>query len=738
MTIAAIDMGKLASIEKILADAPTVEEGTKTWLDMGYAPLNELISGDPTRAFESGRLYEIAGPSSSGKTLLATAAMIAAQRMGGIAIFVDWEMAFNPVFAQQMGCIIDKPYLYHIKAETWESGNTVAFKIAEQFRSQKVIPDTAPIVIVFDSIAAAVPKSMLYDSKGNKRGIDEYTMNDTTALARVTSTTLKSVAQYATQFNVCALYLNQIRTKPGVVYGDPTCLRGDVMIPFVDGTSAPIETVVRRKIDKPIWSYNELTQQLEAKRIIGWHDNGFKGDDKSWVHIRTNTPETRNGVSAVTVTNDHQIYLQGKGWVNAEVAQVGDKMLTRTTKVFEGKALEFLKAVLAFDCSLVQPGKARSTACLSIQDNVDPQYSAWKAKMLSGHLSFTETAIKWNGGEGVKHVSSFSHELKNLAGIARNPLEAFKDGISPMQLAIAIMDDGSLDKNRDRYTLSLRRFSGDADYLEAVAELFFKHLGLTAGVRIGGGRIDFDTASSRKIAEMIREFVPPFMERKLPEDMRGHFVEFDLGQPTEQSVATYSDVVEVRPGTDKSGKQRMYDLTVEDNHNFLAGNAENGVLVHNCTPGGVAMEFYASTRIFTGSKKIMEAAVGGKEFKGRLIALETKKNKLTRPFQSIDLRLMYGDDGLAYFDYITGYIEELVAVKALEEKSGRVSWEGKTYFKGQLAKKVAEEGKLPVLVGMYLAAKGHAVPATLNMPIGGADASTISDAAIEKVPDSEA
>lgn len=379
MTIAAIDMGKLASIEKILADAPTVEEGTKTWLDMGYAPLNELISGDPTRAFESGRLYEIAGPSSSGKTLLATAAMIAAQRMGGIAIFIDWEMAFNPVFAQQMGCIIDKPYLYHIKAETWESGNTVAFKIAEQFRSQKVIPDTAPIVIVFDSIAAAVPKSMLYDSKGNKRGIDEYTMNDTTALARITSTTLKSVAQYATQFNVCALYLNQIRTKPGVVYGDPTV-----------------------------------------------------------------------------------------------------------------------------------------------------------------------------------------------------------------------------------------------------------------------------------------------------------------------------------------------------------------------TPGGVAMEFYASTRIFTGSKKIMEAAAGGKEFKGRLIGLETKKNKLTRPFQSIDLRLMYGDDGLAYFDYITGYIEELVAVKALDEKSGRVSWEGKTYFKGQLAKKIAEEGKLPVLVGMYLAAKGHAVPAMLNMPIGGADASTISDAAIEKVPDSEA
>ncbi|OAD82958.1 hypothetical protein ATN89_17215 [Comamonas thiooxydans] len=376
MTLATFDASALAGIEKILAAAPVIEEGNKIWLDLGYAPLNFIISGNAAQAFESGRLYEIAGPSGSGKTLLATAAMIATQRMGGICIFVDWEMAFKDEFAASLGLITSAPYFYKLKSETWEAGNTSAFKIAEYIRANKLIPPEAPITIVFDSIAAAVPKSVLYDSKGNRRGIDELTMNDTTALARVTSTTLKSVAQYAAQFNVCAIYLNQIRTKPGVVYGDPTT-----------------------------------------------------------------------------------------------------------------------------------------------------------------------------------------------------------------------------------------------------------------------------------------------------------------------------------------------------------------------TPGGSAMEFYASTRIFTGSKKIMEAKGGSKEFKGRLIGLETKKNKLSRPFQSVELRLMYDDSGMAYFDYATGYIEELVAGKVLEEKSGRVTWEGKTYYKGQLAKKILEDGKMPLLVAMYLQSKGIAVPTTFAAPIGAADASVISDTDPEKLPD---
>lgn len=202
-----------------------------SWLDTGYLPLNKMISGDPTRGFAGGRMYEIAGPSASGKTLLATQAMIAAQRSGGCAIFIDWEQTFNQEFATRLGLNCNMPYFTYQRAETWEEGNTLAMKAAQSLRTQG-LPIEAPIVVVFDSIAAAVPKSQMYDSKGARREISEYSMNDTTALARVTSTTLKVINQLVGKLNVTAIYLNQIRTKPGVVYGDPTTTPGGGSMEF--------------------------------------------------------------------------------------------------------------------------------------------------------------------------------------------------------------------------------------------------------------------------------------------------------------------------------------------------------------------------------------------------------------------------------------------------------------------------------------------------------------------------
>jgi protein RecA len=225
------DPAKLAAA--LTATVGENSEGTepKSWLDMGYLPLNKMISGDPTKGLAGGRMYEIAGPSASGKTLLATQAMIAAQRAGGFAIFVDWEQTFNQEFATRLGMNCEAPFFTYKRAETWEEGNTLAMKAAATLRKNGV-PEEVPIVVVLDSIAAAVPKSMLYDSKGNRRDIDEYTMNDTTALARVTSTTLKSINQLVGQLNVTAIYLNQIRTKPGVVYGDPTTTPGGGAMEF--------------------------------------------------------------------------------------------------------------------------------------------------------------------------------------------------------------------------------------------------------------------------------------------------------------------------------------------------------------------------------------------------------------------------------------------------------------------------------------------------------------------------
>lgn len=201
-------------------------DAVKQFLDTGYPPLNKIISGSYTGGLPYGRLIEMFGESSTGKTALATKWMVKAQQLGGVAGFIDWERSFHIELAKHFGLRDDRPYWIYKKPKTWEEGNMVAAKSCQIIRASKVIPDDAPILFVLDSIAAAVPKSVI------DKELDELSMNDTTALARVTSTTLKNMAQYAEEYNAIFLYLNQMRLKPGVTYGDPRTTPGGKAMEF--------------------------------------------------------------------------------------------------------------------------------------------------------------------------------------------------------------------------------------------------------------------------------------------------------------------------------------------------------------------------------------------------------------------------------------------------------------------------------------------------------------------------
>ena len=202
------------------------------FINTGYEPLNEALSGRTDGGLPFGRMVEMFGESSSGKTALATEWMVQAQKMGGVAGFVDWERSFDVNLAEGFGMNTKRPYWLYHKAETWESGNTWAGKACKLIRDSKAIPLEAPILFVFDSIASAIPMSMMYDAKGKRREIDTFTMNDTSALSRVTSTTLKMMAQYCEECNATFLYLNQVRLKIGVVYGDPKTTPGGKAMEF--------------------------------------------------------------------------------------------------------------------------------------------------------------------------------------------------------------------------------------------------------------------------------------------------------------------------------------------------------------------------------------------------------------------------------------------------------------------------------------------------------------------------
>ncbi len=192
----------------------------RVWVDTGFIPLNFAIGGSYERGMPSARIVEIYGPESSGKTWIASECMKAAQLAGGFAGFHDHERSFKLSLAKGNG-LDDSPerWLYR-KPKSYEDSIVGFIKAVRAIRENKEIPASAPIVWVFDSLASMVPKQLL------DKDADAIKMNDNLALAKLTSTTFPAIAQVADDYNVLVIFLNQIRTAPGVMYGDPTTTPG--------------------------------------------------------------------------------------------------------------------------------------------------------------------------------------------------------------------------------------------------------------------------------------------------------------------------------------------------------------------------------------------------------------------------------------------------------------------------------------------------------------------------------
>ncbi|EBM7745628.1 hypothetical protein NUU98_20575 [Cronobacter sakazakii] len=202
------------------------------WIDSGYPPLNKAISGRFDGGFPCGRIVEVFGPPSAGKTFLATAAMISAQKQNGLAVFLDHENSFDVGLAVANGLNADEDdgqWVYK-QPDTFEDSVELIGTILKLVRDEELIPEDAPICIVADSLASMVPNSKAekFDkmADGTAKDKDQLNMNDNTALARATSANFPTLALWARKYNACIIFLNQVRTKIGVMFGDPTTSPG--------------------------------------------------------------------------------------------------------------------------------------------------------------------------------------------------------------------------------------------------------------------------------------------------------------------------------------------------------------------------------------------------------------------------------------------------------------------------------------------------------------------------------
>lgn len=212
-------MDLAAAVDNVFGGEPE-SKGVNMWLDTGYPALNKAISGRYFGGMPCGRIIELFGNESCGKTAIANQVMVSAQQVGGVALFMDHERSFMKDIAEVNGLDVSRSKFSCQYPDSFEESVTKVIKFCKFVRENKVIEDSAPIVVVFDSLASMVPQSKL------AKEVDEQGMNDSLALAKACSAVMPTLALYAEKFEVLILILNQTREKPGVMFGDPTTTPG--------------------------------------------------------------------------------------------------------------------------------------------------------------------------------------------------------------------------------------------------------------------------------------------------------------------------------------------------------------------------------------------------------------------------------------------------------------------------------------------------------------------------------
>jgi recombination protein RecA len=228
---------KLSAVEHAL-DQIEKQHGKGAIMKLGSASLETDISVIPTGSlsldmalgvggFPKGRIIEIFGPESSGKTTLALHAIANAQKAGGIAVLIDAEYAFDANYAKNLGVDIDN--LLVSQPDTGEQ----ALEIADT-----LIRSGAIDVIVVDSVAALVPAAEIEGDMGDSHmGLQ----------ARLMSQALRKLTGILSKSKTCLIFINQLRMKIGVMFGNPETTTGGNALKFYSSVRVDIRRIASIK-----------------------------------------------------------------------------------------------------------------------------------------------------------------------------------------------------------------------------------------------------------------------------------------------------------------------------------------------------------------------------------------------------------------------------------------------------------------------------------------------------------
>jgi recombination protein RecA len=215
----------LNTIKKRFGEGAIMKLGQATHLHVEAIPTGSIaldialgVGGIPR-----GRVTEIYGPEGSGKTTLAQHIVAQAQKMGGVAAFIDMEHALDPAYAQKCGVNVDE--LYISQPDTGEQ----ALEIAEA-----LVRSGAVDVVIIDSVAALVPRAEIEGEMGDSHpGLQ----------ARLMSQALRKLSGAIKQSNAAMIFTNQLRHKIGVMFGSPETTSGGMALKFYSSVRLDIRRI---------------------------------------------------------------------------------------------------------------------------------------------------------------------------------------------------------------------------------------------------------------------------------------------------------------------------------------------------------------------------------------------------------------------------------------------------------------------------------------------------------------
>lgn len=204
----------MAKIEKDFGKGSIMKLGDENVEDVDTIPTGSLSldAALGVGGYPKGRIIEIFGPESSGKTTLALHAIAEAQKAGGLAAFIDAEHALDPVYAKHLGVNLDE--LYVSQPDTGEQALDIV---------DSLVRSSAVDIIVVDSVAALTPKAEIEGDMGDSHvGLQ----------ARLMSQALRKLTAIVNKSKTCVVFINQLREKVGVMFGNPEVTPGGKALKF--------------------------------------------------------------------------------------------------------------------------------------------------------------------------------------------------------------------------------------------------------------------------------------------------------------------------------------------------------------------------------------------------------------------------------------------------------------------------------------------------------------------------